>query len=123
MTETPDAIAQTHRFARSLVDGDADTLEALLAPDGCYVHASAWLEPGHDLVASVRNGRRYARLDFEDLRVRSYGDTQIVNGLAHLVVGPADAPIAFDSRFSAVWTGTGEASRLALYHSTRVPEQ
>ena len=116
------AIGRTLRFARAMVDGDADALDSLLAPDFTYTHKSARVEPRDELIPSVRGGRRNARMDFEGMSVRSYPGTAIVNGVAHMRVGPADQPIEFDSNFTAVWVDVDGSPRLVVYHSTGVPE-
>lgn len=116
------AIEATRRFAQAMVEGDADALDALLAAEFTYTHKSARVEPRDELIPSVRGGRRNARMDFEGMRVRSYPGVAIVNGLAHMRVGPADRPIEFDSNFTAVWVDVDGSQRLVLYHSTGVSE-
>ncbi len=116
------AIERTRRFAQAMVDGDANALEALLATDFTYTHRNARVEPRDELIPSVRGGRRNARMDFEGMSVRSYPGMTIVNGLAHMRVGPADRLIEFDSNFTAVWVEIDDSSRLVVYHSTGVPE-
>jgi hypothetical protein len=106
-----------------MVEGDADTLELLLADDFTYTHKSAWVEPRAELIPSIRGGRKNTRMDFEEMTVRSYPGTAIVNGLAHMRVGPQDSLIEFDSRFTAVLIDVEQAWRLVLYHSTGVPEE
>ena len=83
---------------------------------------TARVEPRDELIPSVRGGRRNARMYFEGMTVRSYPGVAIVNGLAHLRVGPADKPIEFSSNFSAVWVDVGGSLRLVVYHSTRLPD-
>jgi hypothetical protein len=117
-----DATERTLRFAQAMVDGDADALEALLAPGFTYTHKNARVEPREELIESVRNGRRNARMDLEDLSARGYGGTAVVQGLNHMRVDLPGGPLEFDSHFSAVWVEDGGEPRLALYHSTGVPE-
>lgn len=117
------AIDHCRRFSQAMVEGDADALEALLADDFTYTHKNARVEPRAELIPSIRGGRQNARMDFEEMAVRSYPGMAIVNGLAHMRVGPADSRIEFDSRFTAVLADVEGAWRLVLYHSTGVPEQ
>lgn len=116
-----EAIELTRMFGEAMVAGDTATLEQLLAEDFTYVHSSARVEPKAELVPRI-GARGNARMDFARMQVRSYGGADIVSGVAHMVVGPADAPLAFDSEFSAVWVPENGRPRLALYHSTRLPE-
>ena len=117
------AIERTRRFARAMVDGDADALEGLLATGFTYTHRSARVEPRDELVASVRGGRHSARMDLEEMSVRAHAGATVVQGVAHMRAGPADAPIVFDSHFTAVWVDAGGSWLLAVYHSTGVPEE
>ena len=116
------ALERSRQFAQAMVDGDANALEGLLATDFSYTHKSGRVEPREELIPSVRGGRRNARMDFEDMRVRAYPGTTIVSGTAHMRVGPADRPLEFDSSFSSVWVELDGALRLVVYHSTCLPE-
>ena len=117
-----EATERTHAFAQAMVAGDPEALEALLAPDFTYTHKNARVEPRDELIPSVRGGRRNARMDFDEIAVRTYPGATIVNGLAHMRVGPADRLVSFDSRFTAVWVEVDGGLRLAVYHSTGLPE-
>ena len=57
------AIERTERFAATLVDGDGDTLEGLLAPGFNYTHRSGRVETLEEILGAVRGGRRYGRMD------------------------------------------------------------
>ncbi len=116
------AIESTRQFGQAMVDGDADALEALLAPDFTYTHKSGRVEPCEEFIPSVRGGRRNARMDFEGMHVRAYPGTAVVNGVAHMRVGPVDKPLEFDSSFTAVWVDLDGTWRLVVYHSTGLPE-
>ncbi|MDA0366179.1 MAG: nuclear transport factor 2 family protein [Chloroflexi bacterium] len=117
-----EVIERTRAFSQAMVDGNPSVLEALLAADFTYTHKNARVEPRAELIPSVRGGRRNARMDFDEIAVRSYPGATIVSGLAHMRVGPADRLIEFDSRFSAVWVEIDGEWRLAAYHSTGVPD-
>ena len=86
------AIERMLEFSRAMVSGDADALEELLAPDFTYTHMSARVEPREELMESIRGGRHNDRMDFENLRVRSYPGATIVNGLNHMRLDYADRP-------------------------------
>jgi len=116
-----EAIELTRKYGQAMVAGDAETLGDLLADAFTYVHSSARIEPKSELVPRI-GARGNTRMDFERMTARSYGGAIIVSGLAHMVVGPEDAPLVFDSEFSAVWVEEDGRPRLALYHSTRVPQ-
>ncbi|MCC6236740.1 MAG: nuclear transport factor 2 family protein [Dehalococcoidia bacterium] len=121
-TATEAAVDRAVAFSRAMVSGDADALEELLAPDFTYTHMNARVEPRGELIPSVRDGRRNQRMDFEQLWTRSYPGVVLVNGLNHMVVGPLDKPVAFDSHFTAVLVDLEGRWQLVAYHSTKVPE-
>ena len=94
----------------------------VVAPGFHDPQKGAGVQPRGELIPSVRDGGRNERIDFEGMSVRSYPGTAIVNGVAHMRVGPADQPIEFDSNFTAVWVDVDGSPRLVVYHSTGVPE-
>lgn len=112
------AIERTLGFARLMVEGGADELEALLAPGFTYTHRGGRVETLDEILGSVRGGRRYGRMDLEELGARAYPGASVVQGLAHMRGGSGASLIEFDSRFSAVWVDVESAPRLAVYHST-----
>jgi hypothetical protein len=116
------AIERAVAFSRAMVAGDADALEDLLAPDFTYTHMSARVEPRAELIPSVRGGRKNQRMDFEGMWTRAYPGVVLVNGINHMVAGPVDKPLVFDSQFNAVLVDLEGKWRLLAYHSTRIPE-
>jgi hypothetical protein len=105
-------------FSRAMVQGDSLALERLLAPDFVYTHTTARLEPANELIASVRNGRKNGRMDFEEMRVRSYPAAAIVSGLCHMLTSTNKR---FDARFNIAIVRVNGAWRIAMYQSTCVP--
>ena len=117
------AIARMQAFSRAMVKGDPEALEEMLAPDFTYTHMNGRVEPRDELIESVHNGRHNDRMDFEGMAVRTYPDTTIVSGLNHMRIDLEDRPsLAFDAHFTGVWVDVDGASKLVVYHSTRVPE-
>lgn len=112
------AIERTLGFARLMVEGGADELDALLAPGFTYTHRSGRVETRDEIVGAVRGGRRYGRMDLEELGARAYPGASVVQGLAHMRGGSGASLIEFDSRFSAFWVVVDGTHRLAVYHST-----
>jgi len=117
-----DAIEGTRAFAQAMVAGDIAALEELLAPAFTYTHKNARVEPREDVLQGVRDKGGRARMDVEELEVSAYPGAAIVTGLTHMRVDLPAGPLEFDSRFSAVWVDARGKRRLALYHSTGVPE-
>ena len=118
------AIARMLEFSAAMLKGDPDALEELLAPDFTYTHMNGQVEPGDEIIEARRNSRRSARMDFEQMSVRTYPNTTIVNGLNHMRIDYEDRPsLVFDAHFTGVWVDVDGTSKLVVYHSTRVPEE
>ena len=64
-----------------MVEGYADALEALLADEFTYTQKNSRVEPRAELIPSIRGGRKNARMDFEEMTVRSYPSTAIDKGI------------------------------------------
>ncbi len=118
------AIARMLEFSAAMLKGDPEALEELLAPDFTYTHMNGQVEPGDELIEARRNSRRGARMDFEQMSVRTYPNTTIVSGLNHMRIDYEDRPsLIFDAHFTGVWVDVDGTSKLVVYHSTRVPEE
>ena len=118
------AIERMLGFSRAMVQGDPEALEEMLAPDFTYTNMGGRVEPRDELIESVHNGRHNDRMDFEHMAVRTYPNTTIVNGLNHMRIDyPDRESLAFDAHFTGVWVDVDGASKLVVYHSTRVPEE
>jgi hypothetical protein len=48
------------------------------------------------LVAAFEGGRRYQQWEIEELAEREYPGCAVLNGVAHLVAGSAEAPVNLD---------------------------
>jgi hypothetical protein len=88
-----------------------------------YVHSRSNLETKAELVAAFEGGRRYRSWEIESLEERSYEGCAVLNGVAHLGVGPADQGAVLDIRFTATLVPGGDAEwQLAALQSTRLSD-
>ncbi|MYD66484.1 MAG: nuclear transport factor 2 family protein [Chloroflexi bacterium] len=119
------AIARMLEFSAAMLKGDPEALEELLAPDFTYTHMNGLVEPGDEIIEARRKERRSsARMDFDQMSVRTYPNTTIVNGLNHMRIDYDDRPpLIFDAHFTGVWVDVDGTSKLVVYHSTRVPDE
>jgi hypothetical protein len=114
--------AQDRRWALTC-GGDLDGLEAMLTDDMNYTHSSAQLDTKAQFLESLRSGRvRYISMEPEGERaVRVYGDTAVVQGVAHVLVKVPDRDIDVRLRFTELLVKQDGVWKMALWHSTTVP--
>jgi hypothetical protein len=113
--------AQDRRWALTC-GGDLDELEAMLTDDMNYTHSSAKLDTKAQFLESLRSGQvRYISMEPEGERaVRVYGDTAVVQGVAHVLVKVPDRDIDVRLRFTELFVKRDGAWKMALWHSTAV---
>lgn len=113
--------AAEQQYVDAMVRADRAALERVLTDDLVYTHSSSQIDTKDDLVKEVTSGKtKYTSIDFQDRRVRQFGDTAVVtekamiqtvqNGLARLLV-------------THVWARQNGQWRLASRQATRLPAQ
>jgi ketosteroid isomerase-like protein len=113
--------AQDRRWALT-AGGDLDELDAMLTDDMNYTHSSAAVDTKAQFLDSLRSGRvRYVSIEPEERTVRVYGDTAVVQGVAHLLVKVPDRDIDVRLRFTEMYVNQDGQWKMALWHSTKVP--
>jgi ketosteroid isomerase-like protein len=121
---TEDAVrkAEEARFAAT-VKADFAALDSLLADDLTYTHSNTKVETKKELLDLMRSGHyKYNALQPEDLRVRAYGDTAVINGTAAVDVVSGGNLLKLKVRFTDVWVKRGGRWQLVAWQSTRIPE-
>jgi ketosteroid isomerase-like protein len=121
---TEDAVrkAEEARFAAT-VKADFAALDSLLADDLTYTHSNAKVETKKELLDLMRSGHyKYNSLQPEDMKVRAYGDTAVINGTAAVDVVSGGNPLKLKVRFTDVWAKRGGRWQLVAWQSTRIPE-
>ena len=110
------------RFAAQ-TKNDMEALTTLLADDLVYVHSSAKADGKSEFIDSMRSGRtKYESIEPSDVKVRVYGNTAIVNGLAKLTVATNGQSNSFSLRYTDVWVMRDNKWQMVSWQSTRVPE-
>lgn len=111
------------RWAGANVTGDMGVWSPLVDDRFTYVHSRSNLETKAELVEAFTNGRRYRSWEIESLEERAYDGCAVLNGVAHLGVGPADQGAVLDIRFTATLVPGGDSEwQLAALQSTRLAE-
>lgn len=108
---------------QAMVDGDVDTLDALLADDLTYVHTSAVMDTKQSIIGAIRTGAlNYRKMSPRNVSVRSCGDTALVNGEADVEVTSHGNHLTFSLRFTDVYVNHNGDWRMVAWQSTRLPE-
>lgn len=111
------------RWLDATMTADASALDALLAPDYTYTHASsASMDERADWLESFRTGGRvYQVYAIADERYRVYPGVVVLSGTAHQEMNPRGTPTELNTRFTSVWTqGTDGAWRCSAWQATRI---
>lgn len=110
------------RFAAQ-VKNDVDTLATLLADDLVYTHSSSVVDGKTTYIDSLRTGKtKYESIEPSDVKVRVYGNTVIVNGMAKLAVTSGGATNRFSLRYTDVWVMRDNKWQMVAWQATRLPE-
>ena len=106
-------------WAAENVTGNMEVWAPLVDEQFTYVHSRSNLETKTELVAAFEGGRRYRSWEIESLEERAYDGCAVLNGVAHLGVGPADEGRVLDIRFTATLVPGGDSGwLLAALQST-----
>jgi uncharacterized protein (TIGR02246 family) len=124
MAKTADAVKalDAKRF-ESMTKNDLDTLASLLADDLVYTHSSAAMDGKTTYLDALRTGKtRYLSIEPSDVKVRVYGNTAIINGMAKLSVNSNGQTNNNSLRYTDVWVMRDNKWQMVSWQSTRLPE-
>lgn len=112
-------IALENRRIEAMIKGDVQALEEILAEDLIYTHTTARLDTKVSFIASISSGStNYRSIEREDVKVRQFGDTAVVTGLAKFHVGDNK----FEARFTDVYAKRSGTWQMVAWQSTRIPD-
>jgi uncharacterized protein (TIGR02246 family) len=110
------------RRLEAMTRGDVEALAPLLADDLTYTHSSGMTETKEQFLESLRSRRlQYVKVDREDVRVRTYGSTAVITGLARVVVRSEGKDRDLSLRFTDVWIKRGGRWQMVAWQSTVTP--
>lgn len=97
------------RFAAQ-VSKDFDFLEKVFADDLVYTHSSGKQDNKTTYIASIKDGKSvYDKIDIEEIIVRDYGKTAVVNGKVAITQGTASGkPTILPLRYTVVYNKNGK---------------
>ena len=123
MADSKDAIRllESRRY-RAMCEGDAATLDQLLADSLVYTHSYG----GADSKASYLDGIRskkwvYRKIErpIEDIQV--HGDSAVVTGQVRIELLSDGKPKTLNSRFTNVWVSGTKGWQMVAWQSTPLP--
>jgi hypothetical protein len=110
------------RRQRAMIEGDAATLDALLADDLTYTHSTGAVQSKSDLIRAINSGKtRYRSIESPQPQVRVYDASAIVTGPVDMGLETDGKSLFARSRFTALYVLRGGMWRLAAYQSTSRP--
>lgn len=117
-----DVLEQERRRFQAMVQGDVAALEARLADDLVYTHASGVRETKAQFLAAVRSGDLvYEAFTPEDLRARVFGPAAVVTGAASVKVRARGQDLAFRILFTDVYIRGDRGWQMVAWQATRPP--
>jgi ketosteroid isomerase-like protein len=111
-------------FFASLLAGDVETLDQLLAADFLLVDVLRGAEvPKPDLLAALATGQvRFDSIDPVESRVRQYGDASVVTGRTRMKIGFGEESVEVRSRYTHVYVFQEGAWRFVSAQGTQIAE-
>jgi len=115
-----DVRAADVRRISALINGDAKTLEAVLADDLSYGHSDGRVQTKRELLAALAAGTvTYRSYDGPVPTARIHENTAWLSGVAELEAVASGVTVKLRLRYLAVYTKQGADWRLRAYQSTR----
>lgn len=109
-------------WAEATVKGDKAALTALLAEDLTYVHSTGDIDTRQMFIDNLSNGvRKYTRIDHENMDVRVYGNTAVLQATARIETVQKGKAGPAHLRFIHVWVKQGGKWRMVAHQSLRLP--
>ncbi len=114
--------AESDRFA-AMLKGDLAALERLLAPELIYTHGDGRVVDKAAFIADLKTGDfKYVTIDAVEPKVRVFGDTAIVSGVAGMSVVNKGAPAKIRIVYSTTQLRRNGSWQMISWHATRLAQ-
>jgi len=105
----------------AMVKADIPALEALLADDLVYTHASGKTDTKASLLDDIKAGQlKYKSFRPEGPTLHRYGDTAVVTGVAAVEVNNHGQELNLKLQYTDVWVNRGGKWQMVAWQSTRL---
>ena len=114
-------LLESRRYS-AMCEGDAKTLEELLADSLVYTHSYG----GADSKASYLDGIRSKKWVYQEVErpiedIQVHGDCAVVTGQVRIQLLSSGQPKKLNSRFTNVWVKGAKGWQMAAWQSTPLP--
>jgi hypothetical protein len=116
------ADTERQRFAAQ-VSKNYDVLDKVLANDLTYTHSNGNKDSKQSYIQSIRDGKsKYDAIDVEELNVRVYGNTAVINGVCMIKAINNGETINTHLRYTDVYVRKGSQWQMVAWQSLRMPQ-
>jgi len=110
-------------WLNGITKNDFPALEKVLAPDLYYLHSTGVADTKASYIDSMKSGRqKYASGKINDLKVRVYGSTAVINGDANFEFVTAGKPGKAHLKYTHVFVKNGKQWQLVSHQSLKVAD-
>jgi hypothetical protein len=122
MSADEKAVADTERQRFSAqVSKDYAVLDQVLANDLIYTHSNGNSDSKQSYIQSIRDGKsKYDAIDVEELNVRVYGKTAVINGVCMVKAMNNGETINTHLRYTDVYVRNGKQWQMVAWQSLRM---
>jgi len=112
---------EVRRF-RAMVEADVQALATVFSDDLSYAHAGGLLQNKQELLYSIESGDLKCKsFDANSIKVRIYGDTAVVTGIADVDVKFRGREGKIQFRYLEVYVRRNAAWQIVAWQSARLP--
>lgn len=106
----------------AMTQKDTLFLQKILADDLIYTHSNALIETKKDFLESIQTGKiTYKSLESEEMKIRIYEKTAVINGLVHVVGALNGKEFDIHLRYVDVYHKNKIGWQLVAWQSVKVP--
>ncbi|WP_266368026.1 nuclear transport factor 2 family protein [Tellurirhabdus rosea] len=112
--------AEKQRF-EAQVAKNYDVLNKVLADDLIYTHSNGNQDTKQSYIQSIKDGKsKYDAIDVQEMKVRVYGNTAIINGVCLIKAANNGETINTRLRYTDVYVKKGNQWQMAAWQSLRL---
>ncbi|MBC3783904.1 nuclear transport factor 2 family protein [Spirosoma utsteinense] len=122
MSADEKAVADTERQRfGAQVSKDYAVLDQVLANDMTYTHSNGNTDNKQSYIQSIRDGKsKYDAIDVQELKVRVYGKTAVINGVCLIKANNNGETINTHLRYTDVYVRNGKQWQMVAWQSIKL---
>jgi ketosteroid isomerase-like protein len=110
------------QLMKAILKSDTSFFEKYYDDDYAAIHGDGKLTTKAQEIESFKSGAtKYESIDVREAKIRTYGDTAIVNALVSVKTTVNGKPYSGDVRNTRVWVKQNGNWKLVVFQATRVP--